>query len=134
MKNFLNIAIGMIIVAVLAGVGIILYTASQEKHSEYNTIAQWWTNAGQFIDYAGDTGVKDYTDVNYYIDYDKEVVVIGYGYVWLTYTFEELKQEETQANLKYIGITYDIKDTGDDFRLYWCNEELNKWYRDPRIG
>ena len=132
MPTWLRIVVGMLVLVILAGVAVVAYTASQQDSGNYDVIANKW-HGGRFIDYAGDTGVEDYHDINYWVDYDKKTVLIGYGYVQLKYTFKDLLEEETQSKLAHIGLTYDVKKTQDDFKFYWCGQEIERWYRDPSI-
>ena len=133
MATRFKIIIGIFIIIALGFAAIVLFTLSQNEDSNYYIIAKRWTQHGQFIDYAKDTGVETAEDINYWIDYDKQTVLIGYGYVSLRYTFDQLKTEEEQNRLRYIGITYDIKESGDDFRFYWQGVQLEPWYKDPTV-
>ena len=132
-----GVAIGLsIIVVVLVGcVGLFLYWMSEHTDSQYDIIASRWTASGRFIDYSNDTGVKDASDVLYYVDKDAKQVEILYGYVTLDFTFKQMNSEEWQEKLAYIGITYDVKpNTKDDFKLYWCGEAMPRCASKPSVG
>ena len=134
MPTWLRIILGIIIVAALAVGGMFLYMQAIDDDDHYSIIASHWTQSGRFIDYAQDTGVEDISDIRYYVNQDTKEVEITYGYILLTYTFDEMKDKAYKEKLAYIGITYDVKPTGDDFRLYWQGEELERWYKSTIVG
>lgn len=134
MPTWLRIIIGIIIVAALAVGGMYMYINASNDDDQYSIIASHWTQSGRFIDYAQDTGVEDISDIRYYVNQDTKEVEITYGYILLTYTFDEMKDKAYKEKLAYIGITYDVKPTGDDFRLYWQGEELERWYKSTIVG
>lgn len=126
--------VGIVIVVVVGVVGLFLYWMTGDGDSQYDVIAAKWTASGKFIDYAKDLGVDGIEDIMYYVDKEDKVVEILYGYVTLKYTFSQMKTQDVQYALEYIGITYDIKKSGDDFRLYWCGEEMGECYKSPSVG
>lgn len=126
--------VGIVIVIVVGAVGLFLYWTTGDGDSQYDVIAAKWTASGKFIDYAKDLGVDGVEDIMYYVDKEDKVVEILYGYVTLKYTFSQMKTQDVQYALEYIGITYDIKKSGDDFRLYWCGEEMGECYKSPSVG
>lgn len=134
MPTWLRVIIGIIIVAALAIGGMYMYMLASNDDDQYSIIASHWTQSGRFIDYAQDTGVEDISDIRYYVNQDTKEVEITYGYILLTYTFDEMKDKAYKEKLAYIGITYDVKPTGDDFRLYWQGEELERWYKSTIVG
>lgn len=127
MSTWLRTLIGILVVVVIGVGGLFLYQMSQSRNNDYETIAQYWTKGGKFIDYGEDLGIKDASDLHYYVNNEEEQVEIDYGYVKLIYTFAELDDEEVTKDLRYIGITYEKNKAGDDYRFYWKGVLLEQW-------
>lgn len=134
MPIWLRIIVGIILVVAIAVGGMYLFTLAANDDDQYNLIARHWTQSGRFIDYAQDTGVEDAKDIRYYVNSETDEVEITYGYILLKYSFDEMKDDDYKEKLAFIGLTYDVKPTGDDFRLYWQGEELDRWYKSPIVG
>ena len=135
MNRGLAIAMSIIAIAIIGCGGLFLYWMATQNQSQYDIIASRWTSNGRFVDYSNDTGVKDASDIVYYVDKEEKSVEILYGYITLHYSFKEMLSKEWQEKLAYIGITYDIKPTtNDDFHLYWCGEELGRCASKPSVG
>lgn len=134
MASWLRILIGIIVVVLIGVGGLFLFQMSQGTSNDYDTIAQHWTKGGKFIDYAKDLGVEGINDMHYFVNKEEKTVEIGYGYVQLIYTWEELKTDDIKAKLKYIGLTYDIHKDGNKFRFYWQGVEMEPWYRSNIVG
>lgn len=134
MPVWLKTVIGIFVVVILGVLGLLLFQVHSEVDNDYETIARHWTKGGKFIDYSQDLGVETDKDLNYYVNYDKQQVEIGYGYVQLVYTFDELKSDEMVTKLAYIGLTYETKKTGDDFKFYWKGKELERWSKSNIVG
>lgn len=131
---WLKILVSIIIVVVIGVGGLFLFWMMGDGDSQYDVIAEKWTDSGKFIDYAKDLGVDDVDDIVYYVNQEDKVVEILYGYVTLKYTFSQLQTDDVRYALEYIGLTYAVKPTGDDFRFYWCDEEMGKCYKSPSVG
>lgn len=127
MSTWLRTLIGILVVVAIGVGGLFLYQMSQSRNNDYETIAQYWTKGGKFIDYGEDLGVDDANDLRYYVNNEEEQVEIDYGYVKLIYTFAELDDEEVTKDLRYIGITYEKNKAGDDYRFYWKGVLLEQW-------
>ena len=132
MNRGIAIAFSIIVVVVVGCVGLFLYWMSTQTEANYDLVAKHWNSAGRFTDYANDTGVKDISDIVYYVDQDRKRVQIVYGYVNMSFTFKEMNSDEWKEKLAFIGITYDIKpETFDDFRLYWNGEAMDRCATNP---
>lgn len=127
MSTWLRTLIGILVVVIIGVGGLFLYQMSQSRNNDYETIAQYWTKGGKFIDYGKDLGVDDASDLHYYVNNEEEQVEIDYGYVKLIYTFAELDDEEVTKDLRYIGLTYEKNKAGDDYRFYWKGVLLEQW-------
>ena len=134
MPVWLKTCIGIIVVIILGVLGLLLFQMHTEVDNDYATIAQHWTKGGKFIDYSQDLGVKSDKDLNYYVNEEKQRVEIGYGYVQLIYSFDDLKEDEMIDKLAYIGLTYEVNKDGDDFKFYWKGKELERWYKSNIVG
>lgn len=135
MNRGIAIAISIVVIVAIGCGGLFLYWMATQTDSQYDIIAKRWTSGGKFIDYSNDTGVKDAKDIVYYVDKPSRKVIIIYGFIKMELSFDEMLSDEWKDKLAYIGITYEVKPVSrDDFRLYWCGEELGRCADKPTVG
>lgn len=116
----------------LATIGYLVWGTKQDMGTleGLNYIKSFVGSGGKLNDFQGKLGMDDpKEDIKWF--YDEEGIRIEFGKIIMDFTEAEFLSDNIKGKLKDIGITYDVKEKGDqyEFKLYYLGTEIERYIR-----
>lgn len=115
---------------IIGCVGYFFYARTQNNSTYTNIeyIKGYMTPSGTLNDWQGKLGCKGVEDMKWYLTEDE--LKIEFGRIALTWPPEEFVKQENLQLVGQIGITAKYNKKEQKLKLYWCNQEIERWVED----